>query len=100
MTSRMITGVAIVVAVENLASADLDGEAILLDINTGYYYGLNEVGDSIMDLIKEPTSVMAIMDTLLQEYEVEAEQLERDVTTFLQVMEDRQLIRIMNGAVT
>ena len=100
MTSHVITGDTIVVAVEDLASADLHGEVIVLDVNTGYYYGLNEVGASIMNLIKKPMSVTTIRDTLLQEYEVEAKELEHDVLSFLKMMEDRQLIRVMNGAAT
>ena len=100
MTSRTIIEDTFVVAADNLASADLDGEAILLNINTGYYYGLNEVGARIMDLMQEPTSLAAIMDRLLEEYEVETAHLERDLMTFLQEMEDRQLIRVMNGVVT
>lgn len=96
----MISTDAVIVAVGNLATADLDGEAVLLDVDTGYYYGLNETGASIMDLIETPISVKAIMDSLFQEYEVGLEQLEHDVMTFLQAMEDRQLIRIINGAVT
>ncbi|MFK7848124.1 MAG: PqqD family protein, partial [Rhodothermales bacterium] len=34
--------------------ADLEGEAVLLNIQSGRYFGLNEVGTSIWSLIKEP----------------------------------------------
>ncbi len=87
----------IIVAAEGLANADLDGEAILLDVNTGHYYGLNEVGAMIMGLIMEPTSVAAIKDAVRMKYEVGAEQVEHDVIVFLQAMEARHLIRVIDG---
>ena len=96
----VMSGNTIIVVAEGLASADLDGEAVLLDIDAGTYYGLNEVGARIMKLVKEPKSVDYLIDTMLQEYEVEAKQLERDLTAFLQEMADRQLIRIENGTFT
>ena len=90
----------ILVATEGLAIADLDEEAVVLDVNSGIYYGLNEVGARVMVLLKEPTSLSDIVNAMLQEYEVEGEQLKRDLMAFLQEMKDQQLIRIKNGVAT
>ena len=95
----MLTTETILVAAEGLAAADLDDEAILLDVNSGTYYGLNEVGAHIMALLQEPKSVNGLIDIMLEEYEVEPERLKHDLMIFLREMEDQQLVRVMNGAV-
>lgn len=95
----MITEDTVVVAATGIESADLDGEAVLLDVNSGLYYGLSGVGAKIMDLIKELMTVRSLIEALLEEYDVNPERLHRDVISFLADMEDRQLIRILNGEV-
>lgn len=86
-----------IVASEGIEMADLDGEAILLDVNSGLYYGLSGVGAHIMILIHEPISLSDILENMLSEFDVESAQLEKDVMAFLKEMEERQLIQIMNG---
>jgi len=94
----MIISENMIVASEGIEMADLDGEAILLDVNSGLYYGLSGVGAHIMNLIYEPTSLSDLLENMLGEFDVESAQLEKDVIVFLKEMEERQLIRIMNGA--
>lgn len=57
---------------------DLDGEAILLNIKTEQYYGLDEVGTRMLVALTESASVQAALDQLLEEYEVDADELQRD----------------------
>ena len=87
-----------IAASEGIEMADLEGEAILLDVNSGLYYGLSRVGAHIMNLIHEPISLSDILENMLSEFDVESAQLEKDVMVFLKEMEERQLIQIMNGA--
>lgn len=93
----MVTVQSTVVVAPGLTAAHLGDEAVLLDVNSGRYYGLNELGARIFELAKAATSVRAIMDALLQEYKVEAARLEADLMAFLQEMEKRQLIQVTNG---
>lgn len=94
--SQVVTEDAQVVAVEGLTAADLGGEAVVLDAHSGRYYGLNELGVRIFDMLHSPTRVGAIIETLAQEYDVEEAQLRRDVLEFLGTMEGNRLIRV-NG---
>ncbi len=88
----------IVEANADLMMADLEGEAVLLNIQSGRYFGLNEVGTSIWSLIKEPQSVSEILDALCQIYEAPAEALRRDVLAFLNDMEKRSLLHVITTA--
>lgn len=80
---------------DDFTVADLGGETVALDLNTGSYYGLNEVGTHVLDLIKQPTTVQHILDELERQYEVDPHQLKSDVLHFLQQMEDQQLLRVV-----
>jgi PqqD family protein of HPr-rel-A system len=93
----MITVQSTVSLAPGLTAAHLGDEAVLLDTNSGRYYGLNELGARIFELAKTSTSVQQIMDALLQEYKVEAERLEADLLAFLGEMEERKLIHVTNG---
>lgn len=95
----MITENAIVAAVKSIETAELEGEAVLLDINTGHYYGLSSVGAQIISMLKEPVRVSFIVEKLLQEYDVDANQLRGDIIGFLLEMKDRKLIETINGEV-
>lgn len=94
MNLLMITEQSTVAAVPGLTAADLGGEAVVLDPNSGRYYGLNELGARIFDLARKPRSVGHIKDMLLQEYDVEEGKLRDDLLAFLHEMEQRQLIEV------
>ena len=54
-----------VVAVSDHVAGDLDGEAIILHLGTGIYYGLNSVGTRVWALIQAPISACEIREVLL-----------------------------------
>ena len=83
-----------VVAVKDQIYRDLEGEAVILNLKSGMYYGLNEVGVRVWQLLREPTSVKGIRDTLLKEYEVEPDRCERELLALLQDMADNGLIEV------
>jgi hypothetical protein len=63
---------------------DLDGEAVLLNLANGHYYGLDEIGFRMYNLLVGADSVQAAYDQLLQEYEAPPEQLRGDLDRFLE----------------
>lgn len=93
----MITVESTVVVAPGLTAATLGDEAVLLDANSGRYYGLNELGSRIFELIRVPSAVTDIKSTLLEEYKVEEEKLESDLLAFLRDMEQRKLIELRDG---
>ena len=86
-----------VVASQNPVSANLAGEAVILDPDSGMYYGLNEVGARVWELIQEPKMVDEIRDALLAEYEVEPERCQQDLFALLQNLADKGLVEIDDG---
>jgi hypothetical protein len=62
---------------------DLGDEAVLLDLKSGTYFGLNAVGSRIWQLIAAPAPLGTVRDRLLAEYDVEADQAWRDIQTLV-----------------
>jgi hypothetical protein len=83
-----------VVAIKDQVSADLAGEAAILNLKSGVYYGLNTVGARIWSLIQEPRTVENIRDTILNEYDVDPERCESDLLQLLQQLAAEGLIEV------
>ena len=88
-----ITPNTIVTQTKELVSSDLDGETVLLSIETGKYYNMDPIGSRIWELIKDPMSVSQLIDILLGEFEVDREQCEQEVLAFLNKLAGDHLIR-------
>jgi len=72
-----------IVAITEQVSCDLAGEAAILSLRNGTYYGLDRVGARIWNLIQQPRTVKEILDTLLAEYDVDAERCAADLQRLL-----------------
>jgi hypothetical protein len=75
-------------------SQEVSGETVLLDLQSENYFGLDEVGTRIWQLIKETNDLQAIFETLLAEYEVSEERLRQDLDTLLGEISGLGLIRL------
>ena len=81
-----------IIVSRNLAVADLGSEAVLLDPNSGVYFGLNGVAARILDLAQSGSTIGRIVDKLLEEYEVERDRLSADVEGFVMDLKQRGLV--------
>lgn len=77
-----------------LVAADMDGQKVMLNIDKGKYYGLDDIGSRIWELIEKPRTVRELVAVLLKEYDVEDETCQRDVLTFLNKLHAQGLVGI------
>ena len=92
-----VTETSIVSAVKEQASCDLEGEAVILNLKSGLYHGLNPVGARVWELVQQPTRVDAIRDTLTSEYDVDAQTCTRDLLVVLEDLLGAGLIEVRDG---
>ena len=92
--NRTLSIESIVSAVGGQLSADLDGETVILHLESGTYYGLSDVGARIWTLIQEPRPVSDVRDVLLEEYDVERDLCERDVLALLSDLKVHNLLEL------
>ena len=83
---------------EHILFQELREEVVLLNLETGDYYGLNEIGARAWSLLRESPRLEQILNLLLDTYEVSEEQLTEDLRTFLADMEAHGLVEVHDDA--
>jgi hypothetical protein len=79
---------------KDVLTQELQDETVLLDLDSENYFGLDSVGTRIWQLLNEGQDEVAIVNTLLDEYEVEREVLEKDISGLLSRLNEAGLIKI------
>jgi hypothetical protein len=92
----IISEISTIVVTKDQVSCDLSGEAAILNLKSGVYFGLNTVGASIWKLIQEPKTVREIREAILKEYDVDSGRCEQDILEILQELSTHGLIEIVD----
>lgn len=77
---------------EDAVFRELDGEAVILHLDSGMYYGLDPVGTRLWQLIDAHGQLQPVFDAALEEFDVQPEMLERDLLQLVSDLAGRQLI--------
>ena len=75
-------------------SQEVNGETVILDLNSESYFGLDEVGTRIWQLLQEHGNVQKVFDNMLEEFDVDADQLEKDLNELVDKLEEAGLITL------
>jgi len=94
MTPRQIPDSATVRAAGDLLASAFGQELVILSLKDGVYYGLEDVGARIWELLQRPIRVSALRDALVAEYEVEPARCGRDLRSLLQDLAGRGLVEV------
>jgi hypothetical protein len=73
---------------------EIGGEGVILDLKSSSYFGLDEVGVRLWQLLKADPNLEAASDVLLAEFEVEPAQLEKDLFKLIDQLVDAGLASI------
>ena len=85
---------------DGVLSRDLQGELVILDLNTGIYFGLDPVGTRIWHLLQEHQFLQKVLDSLVDEYEVTDAVCAHDLLGFVAKMLEKGLVEVNNKAGT
>jgi GTP cyclohydrolase I len=91
-----ITLETMVARTENLMSTALDDDTVMMNIESGAYYGLDGTGQAIWSMLETPQRVAAVCEALLQEYDVDAETCRRQVHSFVERLHAEGLVQIVD----
>ncbi|UPT68734.1 MAG: PqqD family protein [Sphingobacteriales bacterium JAD_PAG50586_3] len=75
---------------KNLAVSET---GFIFNPTSGDSFTANEIGTEIINLMKESKSIADIKTALLDKYDVEGNQLEKDVDDFMVLLRDNNLIQ-------
>lgn len=96
--NAILSDQSIVVAAKDQISCDLAGEAAILNVKSGIYYGLDPVGARIWTLMQQPRAVAEIQNAITGEYDVEPSQCARDLRALLEKLLAEGLIEVQGGS--
>jgi hypothetical protein len=71
---------------------ELHGEAVLLQLDEGMYYGLDDVGTRLWQLMLLHSRLQDAFDAALAEFDVDADALRRDLLDLAQQLVERRLL--------
>ena len=82
----------ILVRKADIFAADMDGSTVMMNMETGMYYNLGEVGSRIWELLEQPIRVADLIEALTGEFDVSFAQCAKDTIPFLQRLLENKLI--------
>ena len=72
----------------------IEGEAVILSLDTKVLRGLNAVGSRVWELIDGRRRVDEIVDVIAREFATERTRVAPDVDAFVQALLDRSLVTV------
>jgi hypothetical protein len=81
---------------DDIVFREVDGEAVILNLETGIYFGLDRVGTRIWRLIEEHGQLGRVLGALQAEYDAARDVLERDLLRLAGELIDKGLCRCRN----
>ncbi len=94
MITTPITNKSIVTQATDLVMSEVDDEIMLMSVDSGKYYGMDEVGSRIWQLIRHPIAISDLCEMLADEFEVDDLTCQQDVLAFLNELSSEGLIKI------
>jgi hypothetical protein len=75
----------------------IDGEAVLLHMTRGEYYGLDSVGTAMWQALEESSSIQSAYERLAAEFAVEPDQLKTDLHKLIQDLVKHELVQVADA---
>jgi hypothetical protein len=77
-----------------VVTAEVDGEIVMMSIEQGRYFGLDDIGSDIWKRIEPPCSFATLIDGLAADYESDRATIAADVQSLLGRMVEQDVVRL------
>lgn len=78
----------------SVVGADTVDEAILIDIDSGYFFQLNKTAARIWTTVEQPISFAELCTVLIDTFKAPSDDCRRDVAEFVTDMQERGLLTV------
>jgi hypothetical protein len=78
----------------SVVTAEVDGEIVMMNIEQGRYFGLDDIGSDIWKRIEPPCSFAVLIDALAADYEADRATIMADVQKLLGQMAEQDVVRL------
>lgn len=81
-----------------LLAVDMDGETVMMDMESGNYFGVNAVGSHIWEVLETDNTVQSIVESVESHFEAaETDSVKDDVLSFLGEMQEQKLVEVADA---
>src|SRR5437764_8396562 len=75
-------------------AAEVDGEIVMMSIEQGRYFGLDDIASDIWRRLETPMTFAALVDSLAADYDADRETIAGDVRVLLEKMAAQDAVRL------
>ena len=80
---------------EHVLVNETDGESVILNLNDESYYGLDKIGTRMWNVIATSDSIEEAYRVLLDEYDVDAGQLRKDIGVLVEKLIGNRMLKVV-----
>jgi hypothetical protein len=84
----------LVKSANDLISAPVNSEVVILSVERGTYYGLDEIGTEIWQRLESPVRIDMLCEDLAAKYAADRQTIERDVLALLESLFAEGLVTV------
>lgn len=84
----------IIVKNDSLISSKLDEGLVMMSLENNSYYGLDEIGKRVWEIIEDKISVQDLINILTNEYNVSNEECQKDIMELLKQLKKEDMILV------
>jgi hypothetical protein len=77
---------------KEIMQSKIDEDVVMLDIDTGFYFGLDAVGSTIWSHLSHPISFEELIVRLMSKYDIDRETCETETRLFLKQLLEKNII--------
>ena len=82
---------------ENVESTTIDEDIVLLNFETGDFYGINSIGSKVFSMVEERYNFGDILKQIQSEYDVPEEVLRTDLIALFGELKENGLVELGHG---
>ena len=93
-TASAIADTTVISRSPSVLTAEVDGEIVMMSIEQGRYFGLDDIGSDIWKRIEPPCSFVELIDQLVVDYAADRATIASDVQALLARMAQQDVVRL------
>lgn len=78
---------------KEVIQSKIGDEVVMLDIESGFYFGLNSVGSEIWSHLSEPITIEDLLNKLMARFDIDKETCQKDTMEFFNHLLEKNIIR-------
>jgi hypothetical protein len=81
----------------NLVASEIDGEMVILNIESGHFFQLNQIGSRIWEALEVPSTMGELCRAMHDRFEVDEQTCRRDVVEFVGLLSQNGLVTVKSA---